>query len=313
MATFRVYALLLISLTVAYGVVHKIPTRHHSLNSEQASGLFDLQSIRHQILRRGSFGIQASVGKLPLQDVYYLTTGNVTVGTPEQSFTVEVDAFSNNNLWLIGSNVNLKSANDNNPKKQPDNAKLIGPLSAPVKFVVLDELPYALDYFPIDGVLGLSPIQKNPANVSKVVDELVGQLDSPVISVYVNQTAAGNGTGQIPSSDINVFVNGTGAAYNKPTGLYAIDCNRTKAPVISLNIGGEGDYTDGTSQTLDLTGDDYIRYSESFKMCYLGVRFYNGNGYWYVGSEVLNNHCISYNLKENTVGFADSKVHMTTY
>ncbi|KAI1700120.1 eukaryotic aspartyl protease domain-containing protein [Ditylenchus destructor] len=408
MSAVRLYVLLLVCLAMASAVVHKIPTQHHALSGEHSKHLFRHASRRHQQLYRRKVGMQASVGKLPTQETQYFTTGEITVGTPPQSFIVEVDAFYDNELILIGSNASLTSTNKNVfvdiPKKSTYNANNsstyvavngnistwgikghkaqdvlnIGPLSATIKsFAVGDEVPDVLQYYPADGILGLSPMMKSYENVSVVADDLIDQLDKPIISVYVNATRRGNGTGQVTlgaedndncqstwsyvpalnyyrnsypytvhassmemtiggqlttvNLDSNVtfypvnvfdvpvqledaFVNGTGATYNKSVHAYTIDCDTTKAPLITLNIGGVGNSTDSTSRKLVLSGADYIRYLKSEDVCYLGVTFYRGlitPARWGLGSQVLNNHCISFNYKERTVGFADSKTPKT--
>ncbi|KAI1703921.1 eukaryotic aspartyl protease domain-containing protein [Ditylenchus destructor] len=398
MSTVRLYVLLLVCLAMASAVVHKIQTQHHALSGKHSKHLFGHASLRHQQLYRRKVGMQASVGKLPLEEVDYWITGVITVGTPPQSFNVEVDAFFNNELVLLAPNASVKEyAKENLPEKKTYNAGNsstyvavngnvstwdikahkaqdvlnIGSLSATIKsFVVTDVLRggWSVNYFPVDGVLA---------------DDLVDQLDKPLISVYLNATRGGNGTGQVtlgaedtdncqstwsyvpaaiyyayftqfsfsvhassaevtiggqlttvnldsnvtllpypgiavPISTKDLFVNGTGTIYNESIGVYTIDCDTTKSPLIKLNIGGVENSTDNTSQKLVLSGADYIRYWKSQDVCYLDVHFYSGSidnlgttTQWFFGSEVLNNHCISFNYKERTVGFADSKTPKT--
>ncbi|KAI1702352.1 eukaryotic aspartyl protease domain-containing protein [Ditylenchus destructor] len=402
MSSVSLYVLLLVCLAMASGIVHKIQTQHHALSSEHSKHLFGHASLRRQQLYRRKVGMQASVGKLPLQEDDYLIVGTITVGTPPQSFNVEVDAFFDNELLLIGANATLSSVSKNIPKKNTYNASSsstyvsvngnvstsyvtghkaqdvlnIGSLSATIKsFVVADVVPFVLRYYAIDGVLGLSPRKKSYYNVSVVADELIDQLDQPLISIYSN--SGGNGTGQVTlgaedtdncqstwtyvpaidyfrdstpfrvhassaevtiggqltvvNLDSNVtfvpwfafeapfqakdaFVNGTGASYNASIGEYTIDCDTTKAPLITLNLGGVGNSTDSTSRKLVLSGADYIRYWKRMNVCYLGVTFYFDDDLhreFILGSQVLNNHCISFNYKERTVGFADSKTPKT--
>ncbi|KAI1702353.1 eukaryotic aspartyl protease domain-containing protein [Ditylenchus destructor] len=383
---------------MASGIVHKIQTQHHALSSEHSKHLFGHASLRRQQLYRRKVGMQASVGKLPLQEDDYLIVGTITVGTPPQSFNVEVDAFFDNELLLIGANANLSSVSKYIPKKNTYNASSsstyvavdgnissyhkaqdvlnIGSLSATIKsFVVVDKVPYLLNYYPIDGILGLAPVKDSQFNVSVVADDLIDQLDQPLISIYSN--SGGNGTGQVTlgaedsdncqstwsyvpaidyfrkgiqyaihassaevtiggqlttvNMDSNVtfvpwfafeapfqakdaFVNGTGASYNASIGEYTIDCDTTKAPLITLNLGGVGNSTDSTSRKLVLSGADYIRYWKRMNVCYLGVTFYfdyASHREFILGSQVLNNHCISFNYKERTVGFSDSKTPKT--
>ncbi|KAI1698348.1 eukaryotic aspartyl protease domain-containing protein [Ditylenchus destructor] len=375
MSTVRLYVLLLVCLAMAGAVVHKIQTQHHALSGEH---LFGHASRRHQQLFRRKVGMQASVGKLPTENGhYYYITGTITVGTPPQSFNVEVDAFFDNDLILIDANANLSSVKENLPKKKTYNAENsstyvavngnvstwyfhlvyghkaqdvlnIGSLSATIKsFAVADKVPNILNYYPVDGILGLSPIQKSLLNVSSVtlgaedsdncqstwsyvpaLDYFKNHRPSQPFTVHVSSAEVTIG-GQLTTvnSDTNVsfvpysilgvpksfkdaFVNGTGAIYNESSHVYTIDCDTAKAPLITLNIGGVGNSTDSTSQKLVLSGADYIRYwQKSEDVCYLHL-FFTGND-WCFGSQVLNNHCISFNYKERTVGFADSKTPKT--
>ncbi|KAI1699868.1 eukaryotic aspartyl protease domain-containing protein [Ditylenchus destructor] len=423
MSVIYLYVLLLVCLAIASGVVHKIQTQHHALSGEHSKHLFGHASLRHQQLYRRKVGMQASVGKLPLQEVNYLIVGAITVGTPPQSFNVEVDAFYDNELILIGANANLSSVSKNIPKKSTYNAEYsssyiavtgnvsiwdlkghkaqdvlnIGSLSATIKsFIVADKVSYLLNHYPVDGTLGLSPMKKSYDNVSVVADDLIDQLDKPIISVYVNATKFGNGTGQVtlgaedtdncqstwsyvpdltyfknhtpynrpftvhissfevllngwcsmlgipcwwlgclgiptlttvnvnsnvtflpwPAFDVpmsfkDAFMKGINATYNETLGVYITECDTTKAPLFKLNLGGVGNSTDNTSQKLVLSGADYIRYWKRGDLCYLGINFYRGSNHWFLGSQVLNNHCISFNYKERTVGFADSKTPKT--
>ncbi|KAI1696101.1 eukaryotic aspartyl protease domain-containing protein [Ditylenchus destructor] len=375
MSSVRLCVLLLVCLAMASGIVHKIQTQHHALSSEHSKHLFGHASLRRQQLYRRKVGLQASVGKLPLQDEDFLITGAITVGTPPQSFNVEVDAFFDNELILIGANADLSYVEDYIPQKNTYNARYIDSLSATIKsFAVDDKVPHYFNYNPIDGVLGLSPVKKSDHNVSVIWEDLIDQLDKPLISIYTNATKYGNGTGQVTlgvedsdncqstwsyvpavtvityhstpyrihassaevtiggqlttvNLDSNVtfvpylsfdapfqaedaIVNATGAIYNESIGDYTLDCDTTKAPLITLNLGGVGNSTDSTSQKLVLSGADYIRYWKPENVCYLGINFYFDRQF-ILGSQVLNNHCISFNYKERTVGFADSKTPKT--
>ncbi|KAI1699870.1 eukaryotic aspartyl protease domain-containing protein [Ditylenchus destructor] len=224
MSTVHLCVLLLLCLGIASGAVHKIQTQHYALSKEHSKHLFEHASLRHQRLYSQKVGMQASVGKVPLQEVDYFLIGLITVGTPPQTFNVEVDAFYDNELILIGANANLSSVPLNLPKKNTYNADNsstyiavngnvstwditghkaqdvlnIGSLSATIKsFVVCDNVPFLLNNYPFDGILGLSPIKGNYLNVSVVSDDLIEQLDKPLISIYVNITRGGNGTGQV--------------------------------------------------------------------------------------------------------------------
>jgi len=101
-----------------------------------------------------------------------------------------------------------------------------------------------------------------------------------------------------------MIVDATGAYYNKSAGGYVIDCN-------DFNKGGNVDINMVDGNVLTLKPADYIMKTDS-GICKLNVRAsYDENDPWgqysqiTLGQSYMNNHCYSYNYKENTVGIAD--------
>ncbi|KAI1699869.1 hypothetical protein Ddc_18375 [Ditylenchus destructor] len=125
MSAIYLYVLQLVCLAIASAMVRKIQTQHHALPGKHSKHLFGHASLRHQQLYRQKVGMRGSVGKLPMQEADYLITGVITVGTPPQSFIVEVDAFFDNDLVLIGANANLSSVKEDLPKKNTYNAEYV--------------------------------------------------------------------------------------------------------------------------------------------------------------------------------------------
>ncbi|KAI1706868.1 eukaryotic aspartyl protease domain-containing protein [Ditylenchus destructor] len=103
-----------------------------------------------------------------------------------------------------------------------------------------------------------------------------------------------------------VLTNASNAVYNSTTNAWHVDCDMTKAKNVILNIGGSGNVTDGSTKQLVLTGADYIHYY-AYGVCIVYAYPYD----WYRTVELsylfMNNHCLAYNAKEQTVGFADAK------
>ncbi|KAI1701001.1 eukaryotic aspartyl protease domain-containing protein [Ditylenchus destructor] len=246
--------------------------------------------------------------------------------------------------------------------------------------VITDQIGYYLRYYPVDGVLGLNPTTPF-TNADNLVSQLVGTMDTPIMSwwqnvsqydegvaqltlggedtdncqsnyVYVSQqqslwTTYGDYSVHIASAQIDgmpdyevslntttalwpdqdriycsydffyVLTNATNSAlralatnavYNETLNEWEVDCDLSKTKNVILNIGGSGDKADGTTKQLILTGADYIYYHSYYNTC---VVYAYPSEYAQVvelSSRFMNNHCVAYNAKEKTVGFADVKV-----
>uniref|UniRef100_A0A915CRH2 Uncharacterized protein n=1 Tax=Ditylenchus dipsaci TaxID=166011 RepID=A0A915CRH2_9BILA len=62
-----------------------------------------------------------------------------------------------------------------------------------VYFGLLDKLNYYVEDNPVDGLLGLAPVRYG-SDFSSILDQIVNDLDSPVITVWTNSSGSGNGT-----------------------------------------------------------------------------------------------------------------------
>jgi len=102
------------------------------------------------------------------------------------------------------------------------------------------------------------------------------------------------------------LVNATNAVYNSTIGYKVVDCDTSKAAKLVFNVGGQGNLTTSANKQLVISAADYISYSEYYQSCYLSATFYKTR-FVEMGAQFLDNHCIGYNIKDNTVGFADSK------
>ncbi|KAI1706663.1 eukaryotic aspartyl protease domain-containing protein [Ditylenchus destructor] len=106
------------------------------------------------------------------------------------------------------------------------------------------------------------------------------------------------------------MIGATGGVYNKHTRMFHVPCDG-KFPNITLNIGVNG------TESVILTSKDYVGYyvgqftnDDLSRKCYL--KFTDAKNDWdqdnqlTLSASFLNNHCFSYNLKTDTIGFADS-------
>ncbi|KAI1700634.1 hypothetical protein DdX_16605 [Ditylenchus destructor] len=110
-----------------------------------------------------------------------------------------------------------------------------------------------------------------------------------------------------PMDLLYVFTNASDAVYDSTKSLWIVDCDLTKAKNVVFNIGGTGNTTDSSTKPLKLTGADYIKYYKYYDICYLSV--YGSKYYTTVElpAQFMNNHCLAYNAKEKSIGFADAK------
>uniref|UniRef100_A0A915EPV3 Uncharacterized protein n=1 Tax=Ditylenchus dipsaci TaxID=166011 RepID=A0A915EPV3_9BILA len=209
------------------------------------------------------------------------------------NISVEFDPFYTRDLNLIDSDANTKFYGETATKKniiqrfiyicQKDgnftyegsghkgsDIVKISELSTRMTFGVLDKVGYRYQKC----LFVLSPSFNN---LSDAAIQLVGQLDQPVISVWINSTPSGNGSLNsrlAEDTDHASLLQATfhssrcysysfsfnGAVHNKSYGRYDVDCEAKKAGQVTLNIGGEGNTTSSSNKQIVLTGADYIRY-----------------------------------------------------
>uniref|UniRef100_A0A915DNE2 Peptidase A1 domain-containing protein n=1 Tax=Ditylenchus dipsaci TaxID=166011 RepID=A0A915DNE2_9BILA len=115
----------------------------------------------------------------------------------------------------------------------------------------------------------------------------------------------------LPASLKPWFVNATNAIYDSNSGYYKVDCDISKAAKLVFNIGGKGNTTSSANKQLVISAADYVAYSESSDICYLATYFSKHLSVLEMNIQFSNNHCIAYNIKDNTIGIADSKTPIT--
>uniref|UniRef100_A0A915CPT5 Peptidase A1 domain-containing protein n=1 Tax=Ditylenchus dipsaci TaxID=166011 RepID=A0A915CPT5_9BILA len=112
----------------------------------------------------------------------------------------------------------------------------------------------------------------------------------------------------LPNSLEPYLVNATNAVYNSNRGYYIADCDISKAAKLVLNIGGEGDTTSSATKQLVISAADYVAYERSYDYCYLTAVFLSESmDKLDMNFQFMDNHCLAYNIKDKTIGIADSK------
>ncbi|KAI1695833.1 hypothetical protein DdX_19369 [Ditylenchus destructor] len=104
-----------------------------------------------------------------------------------------------------------------------------------------------------------------------------------------------------------LLTNASNASWNETIYEWEADCDTTKAKNIILNIGSNGNTSDADTKQLVLTGADYIKYLSYYDTCVVYANHYKYIRYVQLKAMFLNNHCLAYNIKEITIGFADTK------
>jgi hypothetical protein len=101
-----------------------------------------------------------------------------------------------------------------------------------------------------------------------------------------------------------LFVSASGAVFNETSGWYQVDCSQVaNASPVNINL------ADGN--TFVLQPNDYILQKDG--QCYLYTwGYYDENDSYYadwvlvLGQQWLNNHCLSYNIQDNTLTISDA-------
>ncbi|KAI1694343.1 eukaryotic aspartyl protease domain-containing protein [Ditylenchus destructor] len=236
-------ALSTIIVQLANGLLHKIPIQIHKLPPEIAEQHFAQKYANNPemlklLTRSASLEVaddspDKNNHTLPLSQNSgnwgTVQVANISVGTPPQWFTMEVDWFYDVNMEVIDSNAtNIQNANNqalnvfnssisstysqvaggyysmesgSNGHRGQDIVNANGQ-DLKITFGVLDYANYY--YFRgymIDAILGLSPADQRKgyqtANLTTVVKQIANQLDSPVVTIWSESSRGGDGTGQI--------------------------------------------------------------------------------------------------------------------
>ncbi|KAI1714777.1 eukaryotic aspartyl protease domain-containing protein [Ditylenchus destructor] len=242
---FSILLLLLSAITVqlSTGLVHKIPTQIHKLPPEIAKQRWAqkyannpqmLKILTHSAsLEVSSDSPEKKNRTLPLSmdtGVWHtIQVANISVGTPPQQFTVEINWDYCLNMELVDSNAtffgyDIGAMRLFNSSASATYSSVVGAYSDTVTasdghrgqdiihlngqdlnltFAVLDSVYiYYLRDHAIDGILGLSPADqrtkpKVDSNLTTVMKQIANQLDSPVVSVWTDSSRNGDGIGQI--------------------------------------------------------------------------------------------------------------------
>uniref|UniRef100_A0A915CY60 Uncharacterized protein n=1 Tax=Ditylenchus dipsaci TaxID=166011 RepID=A0A915CY60_9BILA len=167
-----------------------------------------------------------AAGMMPLKELDMFTLqAPVFAGTPQQNpFFVKIKLSQFSDLVLIDVDADLNQMWKFLPQKHLFNSSAsttfvdkqkayvgsgksayayigsdivnLGKFGTNISFAILKQLPSEMLYYPIDGMLGLS--WNNTANNISVFQQIADQLDSPVISVWLNRDFIySNGTGEV--------------------------------------------------------------------------------------------------------------------
>uniref|UniRef100_A0A915D0Q1 Peptidase A1 domain-containing protein n=1 Tax=Ditylenchus dipsaci TaxID=166011 RepID=A0A915D0Q1_9BILA len=268
---------------------------------------------------------------------------NISVGTPAQTFIVEVDYFWFGSLILIDSKANQSSVRPDIPTKNSYNSSQSSSFTAAnlnftswlgngyVANDILalgENLKSKVDFGLLNtaGYLFLIILWMDYFWLHRALIHLV--LDEPVITIWTNNNLSGNGSSVgtlgaldsehcesnwafIPQLGRPWLVNATNAVYDSNSGYYKVDCDTSKAAKIVFNIGGEGNTTSSANKQLVISAANYVLYSESYDFCYLAAYFSKYTSVLEMNIQFLNNHCLAYNIKDKTIGLADSKTPIT--
>uniref|UniRef100_A0A915DQ51 Peptidase A1 domain-containing protein n=1 Tax=Ditylenchus dipsaci TaxID=166011 RepID=A0A915DQ51_9BILA len=115
----------------------------------------------------------------------------------------------------------------------------------------------------------------------------------------------------LPESLRPWLVNSTNAVYDSDGGYYKVDCDISKATKLVFNIGGQGNTTSSANKQLVMSVADYVAYSKSYEVCYLAAHFSDYTDQLEINVQFMDNHCLAYNMKDKTIGIADSKTAIT--
>ncbi|KAI1699333.1 eukaryotic aspartyl protease domain-containing protein [Ditylenchus destructor] len=193
--------------------VLKIPAQAHRMPPEvmaQRQHLFKNDLPRHVAnydeIRVNPKFQQAAATSLQLNTTnygihyYYMYFANITIGTPAQTLTVEIDPWSLNTDELPPKKVydksqsssyvdigkNFSTAACGRGQKGTDVVN-VGEVSTAVTFGIAQNASSYLKLLPSDGILGINRMP--PFNNSKnAISQLLSGLDSPVVTWWQNET-----------------------------------------------------------------------------------------------------------------------------
>uniref|UniRef100_A0A915DNR4 Peptidase A1 domain-containing protein n=1 Tax=Ditylenchus dipsaci TaxID=166011 RepID=A0A915DNR4_9BILA len=115
----------------------------------------------------------------------------------------------------------------------------------------------------------------------------------------------------LPASLKPWLVNATNAVYNSTNLYYTVDCDISQAAKLVFNIGGEGNTTSSANKQLVISAADYVEHETSQGFCYLAAYFSTYTHQLEMNFRFVNNHCLAFNIKDKTIGLADSNTQIT--
>ncbi|KAI1692724.1 eukaryotic aspartyl protease domain-containing protein [Ditylenchus destructor] len=223
-----ILGLIALAASAESGGVLKIPAQAYRMPPEvmaQRQHLFKNDLPRHVAnydeIRVNPKFQQAAATSLQLNTTnygihyYYMYFANITIGTPAQTLTVEIDPWYDQELCVLGTGVDEKSLNTDElpPKKVYDKSQSssyvdigknfsmaacgrgqngtdvvnVGEVSTAVTFGIAQNASSYLKLLPSDGILGINPMP--PFNNSQnAISQLLSGLDSPVMTWWQNET-----------------------------------------------------------------------------------------------------------------------------
>jgi hypothetical protein len=196
-----------------------ISMEHADLMAKSASPYHPLNQMAAHKTRHASRPGETTA--VPLLDYYqWMLLGNITIGSPAQTFLVafdiwdsdlsviDVNAVSNatwtsnatyylsqKNLFNTTASLTAQLSNGNMTNDWGDNGAIvndninIGGLSLNANIGDLTTLKSFLMWYRFDGLLGLSPKPSNNTGLTNLLKQLSGSLAMPVLTMHVNRSS----------------------------------------------------------------------------------------------------------------------------
>ncbi|CAG9540655.1 unnamed protein product [Cercopithifilaria johnstoni] len=222
-------------LIVLYYIVFTVHAAIHRVTMKKTA------SIRQQLLRTGKLKeykrlVQSSLKQSGIfQYIEYmdnLYVINITIGSPPQHFEIVPDTGSSD-LWVVSTDCNSESCAGSEiyVKNQFDpsisstyssyghNFSINYELGYSEGILGIDQLSFAdftikrqvfglannladfFGYLPIDGTMGLAWPALSSFHVTTPIQNIIGELDLPIIAIYMSQRESGKGVITFGSSD----------------------------------------------------------------------------------------------------------------
>jgi len=213
-----------LTFCAATALVYRMPAVHRPIPKHASIKRFNRQTknLKSAALVAQKKGKLATSYVNGFYDTYLV--GNITIGTPPQTFRVDVDFFHDAELSVIGAKANLSNVRYNLSKRLTFNSSEsttftsktgnyssyggkghvgrdvvnLADVSPTLDFGIYDSISYFYIHENLDGALGLSSRSPSGSNNSVgVLEQLATQLDKPVFSVWNNPGRHHDGTAQV--------------------------------------------------------------------------------------------------------------------